>query len=82
MAAVVTLSVSGLSYVALKPEVLERAAREVAGRATCHTVDSAIVAFTGEHGVPPRSVAELAGYVDGDISAYRIAGGRAAGPGC
>ncbi|MET0415569.1 MAG: hypothetical protein ABW022_06055 [Actinoplanes sp.] len=61
---------------------IEKSAREVAARATRRTVDSAIVAYTGAHGAPPASVRDLAGYVDGDISAYRIIRGRAAGPGC
>lgn len=82
MAAVVTLSVSGVSYTVLNSSAVEQSAEQVAGQATCRTVESAIVAYAGAHGVPPRSVADLAGYVDGDIRGYRIVGGRAAGPGC
>ena len=82
MAAVVTLSAAGASYSALKPDELEEQTRVVADQATCRTVESAIVAYAGEHGTPPASVRELAGYVDGDITAYRVVGGRAAGPGC
>ena len=82
MTAAVTLSVVGASYSALKPDDLEQKARAVADKATCRTVDSAIVAYAGVYGTPPGSVRELAGYVDGDITAYRVVGGRAAGPGC
>jgi hypothetical protein len=82
MAAVVTLGIAGACYTALNPEVLEKAARDVAAQATCRTVDSAIVAYAGQHGGPPSSIAELAGYVKGDITAYRIVDGQATGPGC
>lgn len=82
MAATVTLSITGICYTELNPEALERAAREVAAQATCRTVDSAIVAYAGQHGAAPASIAELAGYVKGDITAYRIVDGLAAGPGC
>ncbi|MET0425166.1 MAG: hypothetical protein ABW046_14870 [Actinoplanes sp.] len=54
----------------------------MANQATCRTVESAIVAYVGVHDRPPASVAQLADYVDGDITAYRIVRGRAAGPGC
>ena len=82
MAAAVTLSISGVCYTALDPDDLEQSARDVAAQATCRTVDSAIVAHIGLHGDPPASIAELTGYVKGDITAYRIVDGRAAGPGC
>ncbi|GAA0581711.1 hypothetical protein GCM10010172_78400 [Paractinoplanes ferrugineus] len=81
-AAAVTLSVAGVSYAALDPAKLEASARVVADQATCRTVDSAIVAYAGVHGAAPRTVADLAGYVKGDITAYRIVDGLAAGPGC
>ncbi|MFC7532910.1 hypothetical protein [Actinoplanes sp. GCM10030250] len=82
MAAAVTLSISGASYAALNPQKVEASARVVADQATCRTVDSAIVAYVGEHGEEPRSVSQLRGYVKGDISRYRIVKGIAAGPGC
>lgn len=56
--------------------------RSVADQATCSTVDSAIVAYVGAHDGGPRSIADLAGYVKGDITAYQIVNGMAAGPGC
>ncbi|MEV6347918.1 hypothetical protein [Actinoplanes sp. NPDC051851] len=82
MAAAVTVSLSGLSYAALKPDTLVSEAEIVADRATCRTVDSAIVAFVGVNGVEPTAVAQLASYVKGDISRYSVIGGVAAGPGC
>ncbi len=82
MAAAVTVSVAGVSYAAFNPDDAADQAREVAGQATCRTVDAAIVAYVGIHDEIPASVADLAGYVDGDIAAYRIVDGVAAGPGC
>ncbi|GAA2608760.1 hypothetical protein [Paractinoplanes durhamensis] len=82
MAAAVTVSIAGVSYAALSPDELEATARVVADQASCRTVDAAIVAFVGANGAPPASVADLAGYVKGDITAYSIVDGVAAGPGC
>jgi hypothetical protein len=82
MAAAVTVSVAGVSYAALDPQELEEQSRVVADQATCRTVDSAIVAYVGVTGSDPRTIADLAGYVKGDITAYRIVDGMAAGPGC
>ena len=82
MAAAVTVSVAGVSYAALNPASLEAHARSVAAQATCRTVDSAIVAYVGLHDEPPTSITDLATFVDGDITAYRIVDGVAAGPGC
>ena len=82
MAAAVTVSISGACYAALNPTKAEESARAVANQATCRTVDTAIVAYVGVHGVPPRSVTQLREYVKGDISKYRIVDGTAAGPGC
>ncbi|MFI5892334.1 hypothetical protein ACIA5D_19725 [Actinoplanes sp. NPDC051513] len=82
MAAAVTVSVAGVSYAALNPDRLEQQARAVADRATCRAVDSAITAYVALHDEAPATIADLTGYVKGDITAYRIAGGAAAGPGC
>lgn len=82
MAASVTLSVAGASYSALNPDRLESQARVVAAAASCRTVDSAIVAYVSVNDRAPVSITDLAGYVKGDISSYRIVGGVAAGPGC
>jgi hypothetical protein len=82
MATTVTLGVAGASYSALDPEKVERQARVVAAAASCRTVDSAIVAYVSVNDRAPTSIADLAGYVKGDITAYRIVGGMAAGPGC
>jgi len=76
------MSVAGLSYTACNPDELTARAKVVAGEATCRTVDAAIVGYLGLHGQEPASIADLAGYVKGDISAYQIVGGVAVGPGC
>ncbi|WP_127503422.1 hypothetical protein [Actinoplanes solisilvae] len=80
--AAVTLSVAAISYSQLDPGAAAEQAQTVADRATCRTVDTAILAYAGVNGDAPDSVAALSGYVDGDITAYRIVAGRAAGPGC
>ena len=80
--AVITVSTVGISYAALGPAEIVQHSRAVADEASCRTVDSAIVAYVANEDRPPRSIAELAGYVKGDISAYRIVDGLAAGPGC
>ena len=82
MSAAVTVSVAGVSYAAMNPDRAEKHAREVASQATCRTVDSAIVAYVALHDEAPRRIADLTGFVDGDITAYRIVDGLAAGPGC
>jgi hypothetical protein len=82
VASCVTVSVAGVSYSALKPAQLETRARVVAARADCRAVDEAIVAYVTTHDRDPKTVRDLAGLVKGDISAYRIVGGLAAGPGC
>lgn len=82
VATAVTLSVGGASYSALNPDKLENQARVVADAASCRTVDTAIVAYLARTDRVPASIADLAGYVKGDITAYRIIDGVAAGPGC
>ncbi|MFI1996057.1 hypothetical protein [Actinoplanes sp. NPDC020271] len=82
MAAAVTVSVAGSSYVALNPDKLTADAKAVADKATCRTVDTAIVGFVAVNETDPTSIAQLRPYVDGDITRYRIVGGRASGPGC
>lgn len=82
MAAAITVSVAGVSYVAFNPEALKARAEAVAGQAGCRAVDQAILAYVAEHDAAPQAVADLRPYVRGDISAYRIVDGRAAGPGC
>jgi len=54
----------------------------VAAAASCDTVDTAIVAYLARTDQVPTSIGDLAGYVKGDITAYRIVNGVAAGPGC
>ncbi|MFF5081559.1 hypothetical protein ACFY36_31305 [Actinoplanes sp. NPDC000266] len=61
---------------------MKQKAQSVADRATCRTVDAAIVAYVGINGTAPTSITEVADFVKGDVSAYRIVKGQAAGPGC
>ena len=82
MAAAITVSIAGLSYAALNTDGIRGTAESVAGRATCRTVDEAIVGYAAQHGTTPTAVDQLRPWVRGDISAYRIVAGRAAGPGC
>lgn len=82
LAAALTVSVAGVSYAAFRPDELEDSAQTVADAATCRAVNAAIVGYVASHDRAPRSIADLRPYVRGDISAYRIAGGAATGPGC
>jgi hypothetical protein len=82
MAAAVTISIVGVSYAAFNTDALTGRAEKVAAAADCRTVDTAIVAYVAQYGTAPARIAQLTPYVKGDISAYRIAGGMAAGPGC
>ncbi|MFC3993687.1 hypothetical protein [Actinoplanes siamensis] len=82
VACALTLSIGGASYAALRPDKIKAEAQAVADRATCRTVDTAIVGFIALNDADPTSVTQLQPFLDGDISRYRIVGGRAAGPGC
>ncbi|BFU44459.1 hypothetical protein KRMM14A1004_26960 [Krasilnikovia sp. MM14-A1004] len=82
MAAAITVGVGGASYAAMDVQGLTRSAEAVAERATCRAVDEAIVAYYAQEGKVAQRLAELQPFVQGDISAYRIRDGRAAGPGC
>ena len=82
VAAAVTVSIAGLSYAAFNSDSLTRRADAVATAADCRAVDAAIVAYVAEHASAPAGVEQLRPYVRGDVSAYRIVHGRAAGPGC
>jgi hypothetical protein len=82
IAAAVTVSVAGASYAAFNPDVLVSRTVAVADQADCRTVDAAIVAYVAGHDAPPAGIDDIRPYVRGDISAYRISGGMAAGPGC
>jgi hypothetical protein len=82
MTAALTVGISGISYAAYNPEKIKADVQVVADRATCRTVDTAIVGYEALNGVAPTKVAQLRDYVKGDISAYVIKNGMAAGPGC
>jgi hypothetical protein len=61
---------------------MEQKARVVAAQADCRAVNEAIVAYVATNDRDPRSVDQLTEFIHGDISAYRIVRGMAAGPGC
>jgi hypothetical protein len=82
VAAAVTLGISGVSYAAFTSDTLVRRTEAVADAADCRAVDTAIVGYLADHGAAPTSLDQVKPYVRGDVSAYRIRDGRAAGPGC
>ncbi|RAK29249.1 hypothetical protein B0I29_11841 [Actinoplanes lutulentus] len=82
MTAALTVSISGVSYAVFNPEKLKGDVQVVADRATCRTVDTAIVGYEAVTGVQPTTIGELREWVRGDISAYSIKNGMAFGPGC
>lgn len=82
LAGAITLSVAGVSYVALNPDAVRQSAETVANRAGCRAVEQAVLGYVATHDAPPRTIADVQPFVKGDISAYRIVAGRAAGPGC
>jgi hypothetical protein len=82
MAAAITVSVAGASYIALYTPAVTGGVRATAAKATCLAVDEAIVAYVAVYDRAPAAIADLTPFVDGDIAAYRIEKGLAAGPGC
>ena len=82
LAAAITVSIAGVSYVVFRPQETAGTAKKVADKATCRAVDEAIIGYLTVNDRAPRSIADLEPYVKGDISAYRIVKGVAAGPGC
>ena len=82
VAAAVTVSISGVSYAAFTSDTLVHRTEAVAGAADCRAVDTAIVGYLADRGIAPTSIEQVKPYVRGDVSAYRIRNGRAAGPGC
>jgi hypothetical protein len=82
MAAAITLSTAGVSYAALNTDQLTGRAETVADRVSCHTIDTAALAYAAQYGTDPTTIADLRPFVRGDISAYRIVHGLRTGPGC
>lgn len=82
MAAAITVSIAGVSYAALNTTSTTATATTVANQASCRAVDEAIVGYLAQHGTAPTAIKQLKTWVKGDISAYRIVEGQAAGPGC
>lgn len=82
LAAAITVSIAAVSYAALGTGVLKDQAETVAGKAGCRAVNQAILGYVAQHDTAPTKITDLEPYLDGDISAYRIVKGVAAGPGC
>ncbi|MEV6597720.1 hypothetical protein AB0M36_12725 [Actinoplanes sp. NPDC051346] len=82
MTAAITVSIAGVSYATLNTTTATRTATKVAQQASCRTVDAAIVAYQAKNQAAPTRIAQLKHFVNGDVSAYRIVKGQAAGPGC
>src|SRR5262245_57259256 len=80
MAAAITVSITGVSYAAFNTGALTDRAKAVAAAATCRAVDEGIVAYVAGRDANPVTINDLAPYVSGDLSAFRIVNGRAAGP--
>lgn len=82
MAAAITASVAGVSYAAFNTTAVTHTAQATADKATCRAVDEAIVGYVAFNDRVPTSITQIQPMVRGDITAYRIAQGKAAGPGC
>lgn len=82
MVAAVTVSIAGISYATMKPDAAVQRARTVADEAECRAVDTAIAAYLATNDAAPTTIDQVQPYARGDISAYRIVDGLAAGPGC
>jgi hypothetical protein len=82
MAAAITVSVAGVCYTALNTNGIRSTATTIADQVSCRAVDEAIIGYVAQHGAAPTGIRQLRPWVTGDISAYRIVGGRAGGPGC
>jgi len=82
MAAAITMSIGGVTYAALNTDAVTQPARTVASAADCRAVDAAIAAYVAERDELPANLDDIRPYILGDISAYRIVDGLAAGPGC
>jgi hypothetical protein len=82
VAAAVTVSIAGVSYATFSSDTLVRRTEVVVDAAECRSVETAIVGYLAQNDVAPTSIEQLEPYLRGDVSAYRIVNGRAAGPGC
>ncbi|MBN1170787.1 MAG: hypothetical protein JXA67_01315 [Micromonosporaceae bacterium] len=69
--------------VALDVPALTGEATRTADRATCRTIETAVVAYTVEHSATPATIAEVRPLVDGEVEGYRLSlRGTVIGPGC
>jgi hypothetical protein len=82
MVAAVTMGVTASAYAALDSSNLIHRAEATADKATCRSVEVAVLKYVDVRGVAPTVIADLRAYVSGDIADYRIERGIAVGPGC
>lgn len=78
----VTLSVAGAAFAVVNPAALTHRAEVTATKASCRSVEQAVLAYADQKGTAPTVIAELRPYVRGDISDYRLLEGVVVGPGC
>jgi hypothetical protein len=82
MVAAITLSTAAIAAVSMDVPTLTRQADSTVAQANCRAVNTAIVAYFSEQQVMPTQLNDVKPYVHGDITAYRILGDKAVGPGC
>ena len=82
MVAAVTMGISASAYVALDSSGLIHRAEATADKASCRSVEGAILRYVDVRGTAPTVINDLRPYVSGDLTGYRIERGVAAGPGC
>jgi hypothetical protein len=78
----ITLGVASSAPASIDVPGMTQWAQSTASRASCRTVDLAILAYVAERDTTPTVLGDIAPYVRGDISAYTIDHGTAVGPGC
>ncbi len=78
----VTLGTTATGLTAFDPQDRLSGVREIADRAGCRTVEAAVAAHLAAHDALPGSITDLAPYVRGDVSGYRLVRGVVTGPGC
>ena len=82
MVAAVTMGVAASAYVAMDSSGLIHRAEATADKASCRSVEMAVLKFVDVRGTTPTVLNDLRPYVSGDITGYRIERGVVVGPGC
>ncbi len=78
----VVLGAGAAAFVAVDMPRLTGGVQTTADKATCHAAENAFAAYTTAEGRPPRTIADIAPYVSGDLTEYRITPRGVTGPGC